>query len=245
MRRCPDARTHRLARLHHGERGERQAGFGAKRGQVEILPDAGRPLGTMAASTAFTTAKLPRGLIRGQFHDSFEYYGANWTAQLPEKFRALHGYDIQPYAAALLARSPASVTTVDRDTLGRIKSDYRETLAQLHLDYLRAWVKWSHDRGYLVRNQSHGAPGNLLDLYANADIAETEIFGKFGSDGMTVQHENKYRTNLDPVKRLQLHFEKPQDRQVAQPSSCTTAWVWQWPHNCAPGGKPSRANQLR
>ncbi len=126
---------------------------------------------------AFTTAKLPRGLIRGQFHDSFEYYGANWTAQLPEKFRAMHGYDIQPYAAALLARSPASVTTVDRDTLGRIKSDYRETLAQLHLDYLRAWVKWSHDRGYIVRNQSHGAPGNLLDLYANADIAETEIFG--------------------------------------------------------------------
>ncbi len=126
---------------------------------------------------AFTAAKLPRGLIRGQFHDSFEYYGANWTAKLPEVFRAMHGYDIQPYAAALLARTPAEVTTIDRDTLGRIKSDYRETLAQLHLDYLRAWVKWSHDRGYLVRNQSHGAPGNLLDLYANADIAETEIFG--------------------------------------------------------------------
>ena len=126
---------------------------------------------------AFTAAKLPRGLIRGQFHDSFEYYGANWTAKLPEVFRAMHGYDIAPYAAALLARNPADVTTIDRDTLGRIKSDYRETLAQLHLDYLRAWVKWSHDRGYLVRNQSHGAPGNLLDLYANADIAETEIFG--------------------------------------------------------------------
>ena len=126
---------------------------------------------------AFTANKLPRGLIRGQFHDSFEYYGANWTAQLPEKFRAMHGYDIAPYAAALLARNPADVTTIDRDTLGRIKSDYRETLARLHLDYLRAWVKWSHDRGYLVRNQSHGAPGNLLDLYANADIAETEIFG--------------------------------------------------------------------
>jgi hypothetical protein len=126
---------------------------------------------------AFTAHQLPRGLIRGQFHDSFEYYGANWTAQLPEKFRAMHGYDIAPYAAALLARNPAEITSLDRDTLGRIKSDYRETLAQLHLDYLRAWVKWSHDRGYLVRNQSHGAPGNLLDLYANADIAETEIFG--------------------------------------------------------------------
>ena len=31
--------------------------------------------------------------------------------------------------------------------------------------------------GQLVRNQSHGAPGNLLDLYANADIPETETFG--------------------------------------------------------------------
>jgi hypothetical protein len=122
-------------------------------------------------------AKIPRGLIRGQFHDSFEYYGASWTEKLPEVFRSMHGYDIQDYAAALLARTPAEVTTIDRDTLGRIKSDYRETLAQLHLDYLRAWVKWSHDRGYIVRNQSHGAPGNLLDLYANADIAETEIFG--------------------------------------------------------------------
>jgi hypothetical protein len=122
-------------------------------------------------------SKIPRGLIRGQFHDSFEYYGASWTEKLPEVFRSMHGYDIQDYAAALLARTPAEVTTIDRDTLGRIKSDYRETLAQLHLDYLRAWVKWSHDRGYLVRNQSHGAPGNLLDLYANADIAETEIFG--------------------------------------------------------------------
>ena len=139
-------------------------------------PDAlGRYLA--AFDEAFTAHKLPRGLIRGQFHDSFEYYGANWTAQLPKTFRAMHGYDIQPYAAALLARSPAEVTTLDRDTLGRIKSDYRETLAQLHLDYLRAWVKWSHDHGYIVRNQSHGAPGNLLDLYANADIAETEIFG--------------------------------------------------------------------
>ncbi len=127
---------------------------------------------------AFAAAKLPRGLIRGQFHDSFEYYGANWTAQLPEKFRAMHGYDIQTYAAALLAKpGDAVLADLSADTVGRIKSDYRETLAQLHLDYLRAWVKWSHDRGYLVRNQSHGAPGNLLDLYANADIAETEIFG--------------------------------------------------------------------
>ena len=131
---------------------------------------------------SFTANKLPPGLVRGQFHDSFEYYGANWTTQLPEVFRQMHGYDIQDYAPALLARSSSDNTKLDqealgRETLGRIKSDYRATLAELHLNYLRTWVKWSHDHGYIVRNQSHGAPGNLLDLYANADIAETEIFG--------------------------------------------------------------------
>ncbi len=140
-------------------------------------PDAlGRYLAKFDES--FTANKLPRGLIRGQFHDSFEYYGANWSAKLPEVFREMHGYDLQDYAAALLAKpGDAALANLASDTLGRIKSDYRETLARLHLDYLRTWVKWSHDRGFLVRNQSHGAPGNLLDLYANADIAETEIFG--------------------------------------------------------------------
>ena len=32
-------------------------------------------------------------------------------------------------------------------------------------------------RGFRARNQAHGAPGNLLDLYAAADIPETESFG--------------------------------------------------------------------
>jgi hypothetical protein len=122
-------------------------------------------------------APLPRGLVRGQFHDSFEYYNASWTAKLPEVFRSMHGYDVQQFARELTTRNIAEVTTIDRDTLARVKSDFRDTLAKLHLDYLRTWVAWSHRHGFIVRNQSHGAPANLLDLYANADIAETEIFG--------------------------------------------------------------------
>jgi hypothetical protein len=116
--------------------------------------------------------KFPRELIRSQFHDSFEYYGSEWTPGLPAAFRELHGYDIQAYAAELMGQKPA-----DADTLARLKSDYRATLAQLHLDYLNTWVKWSHDRGFKVRNQSHGAPANLLDLYGAVDMAETETFG--------------------------------------------------------------------
>jgi hypothetical protein len=121
-------------------------------------------------------ANFPRGLVRSQFHDSFEYYNASWTPRFAEAFQEMHGYDIQQFANVLLER-PADVKLIDRDTLARIKTDYRDTLARLHLDYLRTWVQWSHDHGFIARNQSHGAPGNLLDLYANADIAETEVFG--------------------------------------------------------------------
>ena len=76
--------------------------------------------------------------------------------------------------------SPASCSAASRptpDTLARVKSDYRETLARLHLEYLDAWVKWSHAHGFVARNQSHGAPANILDLYGDVDIPETELFG--------------------------------------------------------------------
>ncbi|HVS52487.1 MAG TPA: glycosyl hydrolase [Opitutaceae bacterium] len=117
-------------------------------------------------------ANFPRELIHTQFHDSFEYYDASWTPDFAQVFQRMHGYGIQPFAAELMGAKP-----VDADTLARLKTDYRETLSQLHLDYLHTWVEWSHAHGWLVRNQSHGAPANLLDLYANADIPETEIFG--------------------------------------------------------------------
>ena len=39
-----------------------------------------------------------------------------------------------------------------------------------------AWTKWSHEHGFITRYQAHGSPGNWLDLYAAADIPETEIF---------------------------------------------------------------------
>jgi hypothetical protein len=117
-------------------------------------------------------APLPRGALRSQFHDSFEYYNASWSPALPERFRQMHGYDIQQYAAEL-----AGEKRLDADTLGRIKGDYRRTLAALHLDYVRQWVQWSHERGFSARNQAHGSPGRLLDLYGASDMPETESFG--------------------------------------------------------------------
>jgi hypothetical protein len=70
-------------------------------------------------------AGLPRRSypgVRAQFHDSFEYYNASWTAALPEVFRKMHGYDIQTFAAQIAGEKP-----LDDDTLARVKGDYRRT----------------------------------------------------------------------------------------------------------------------
>jgi len=114
-------------------------------------------------------ASLPKDTSHGQFHDSFEYT-ANWSSEFEAKFRAMHGYDLRDHAAEFGGKG-------DTDTIARIKSDYRETLSALHLDYVRAWVEWCHKNGQVAREQAHGAPGNLLDLYGASDVPETEIFG--------------------------------------------------------------------
>ena len=114
-------------------------------------------------------SNLPKGTINGQFHDSFEYK-ANWSSEFEAKFLAMHGYDLRDHATEFGGKG-------EPDTIARIKSDYRETLAALHLDYVRAWVDWAHKNGQVARNQAHGAPANLLDLYGLSDVPETEIFG--------------------------------------------------------------------
>jgi hypothetical protein len=121
------------------------------------------------APFATALATLPPGTINSQFHDSFEYQ-ATWANEVPGKFKELHGYDIMEHATELAGKG-------DPDTIARIKADYRTTLAALHLDYVNTWVAWAHSLGQTAREQAHGSPGNLLDLYAAADIPETEIFG--------------------------------------------------------------------
>src|SRR5687768_3387376 len=118
---------------------------------------------------AFNSAKFAPGLIRSQFHDSFEYQG-NWSPTLLERFSKSRGYDLRDHAEALFGQG-------DPDTVARVKHDYRQTLDEAHAAYMEVWVKWCHARGWKARNQAHGSPGNLLDLYAGSDIPETETFG--------------------------------------------------------------------
>ncbi len=109
--------------------------------------------------------KMPRCF----FHDSFEYYNATWTADFFDKFKSLRGYDLRDRLEALFGDGPDEIVS-------RVKCDYRQTLSDLHIAYVKLWTQWSHTCNSLTRNQAHGAPANLIDLYAAADIPETEIF---------------------------------------------------------------------
>ena len=99
---------------------------------------------------------------RAMYHDSYEFMG-NWCNELPAEFQKRRGYDLMEHLDELFGEKG------DADTIARIKSDYRQTLSDLHLDYLRTWVKWSESKGCTTRNQAHGSPSNLLDLYAASE----------------------------------------------------------------------------
>lgn len=101
---------------------------------------------------------------RAMYHDSYEY-NCNWSPNLPAEFEKRRGYKL-PVAELFSARGNA-----------QLKADYRETISDMMIEQVwPLWVKWCHDRGFLTRNQAHGSPANLLDLYALADIPETEMF---------------------------------------------------------------------
>ena len=118
-------------------------------------------------SEAFAKSGAP--MPRTNFHDSFEYH-ADWSPEVSGEFRRLCGYDLDSQADALFGKG-------DKKTVSRVRADYRRTVAALHLHYIQTWTEWAHAHGSRTRNQAHGAPGNLLDLYAASDIPETETFG--------------------------------------------------------------------
>ncbi len=122
---------------------------------------------------------------RAMYHDSFEY-SANWTAEVLDEFHAKRGYKLQDRLAAFAGLG-------DLDQVARVKGDYRETLSDLLIEKsFPAWFSWCRRRGILTRDQAHGSPANLIDLYAQADIPETEMFSR--------GNRNPLRSNFDPER---------------------------------------------
>lgn len=133
------------------------------------------------------------------FNDSYEVYGADWTPSLYDEFQKRRGYDLGPYTY-ILNKKDSLRTDADR----RIVSDYRETLGDLLLEnFTMQWTDWAHQHGSLTRNQAHGSPANLLDVYAAVDIPECEGFGlsNFGIRGLRTD-EGFTKKNFSDISML-------------------------------------------
>lgn len=136
------------------------------------------------------------------FNDSYEVYEADWTPALFEEFEARRGYNLQHYlplfvdeaipgyCPTTLRHYPSENPTVDPRqpiTRDQLIADYRETISDLLLkSFTQTWSRWAHNHRALVRNQAHGSPANLLDVYAAVDIPEIESYGitDFGIAGL-------------------------------------------------------------
>lgn len=113
------------------------------------------------------------------FNDSYEVYDADWTPAMLDEFEKRRGYKLQDHF-------PAFLDTEATDHK-RLISDYRETMSDLLLEvFTHTWADWAHKHGAKVRNQAHGSPAVLLDVYGAVDIPEIEGFGlsDFGIKGL-------------------------------------------------------------
>ena len=109
--------------------------------------------------------------IRAIFNDSYEVYGTDFTPDLLDEFKARRGYDLVPFL-------PDLVNKINSPEINKVRCDYRETISDLLLEeFNQPWTDWAHSKSYVTRLQAHGSPGNLLDMYASADIPECETFG--------------------------------------------------------------------
>ncbi|MDM8161467.1 glycosyl hydrolase [Labilibaculum sp. K2S] len=105
------------------------------------------------------------------FNDSYEVYNADWTPGFLAEFEQMQGYKLQDYL-------PQFLDTARNETTARIVSDYRETLSKLLLEnFTKPWTEWAHKLNSKTRNQAHGSPANLIDIYAAVDVPECEGFG--------------------------------------------------------------------
>jgi hypothetical protein len=144
--------------------------------------------------------------LRGYFNDSYEVDDAsgqaNWTDDMFNEFKARRGYDLRLQLPALFQKD-----TPEKNA--RVLSDYRQTIADLILDkFTNHWTAWANKQGKITRNQSHGSPGNILDLYAASDIPETEgnelTKLKFSSSASNVT--GKKLTSCEAATWLNEHF---------------------------------------
>lgn len=159
------------------------------------------------------------GKIRAIFNDSYEVYGTDFTPRFFEEFKTLRGYDLKEQLPLLLNET-------DNELGNRIKSDYRQTLSDLLLNkFDKSWTKWANNKNFKTKLQAHGSPGNLIDLYASADIPECETFGSMPFDipGFRREKEDIREGDADPVM---LKFSSSAAHISGKPLVSSETFTW-------------------
>ena len=155
------------------------------------------------------------------FNDSYEVYRANWTPTLFDEFQKRRGYDLRQHLPELLG---------DIDDGNQVLADYRETLSDLlYENFTQQWVEWAHRHGVKVRNQAHGSPANLLDLYGAVDIPEIEGFGlsEFGIKGLRTD-PGMTRKNFSDVSMLK--YAPSAAHVMGKPLTSSETFTWLTEH---------------
>lgn len=110
--------------------------------------------------------------LRAFFNDSYEVDdakgAADFTPALFDEFQKRREYDLRLHLPALLGED-------SQEKNERILSDYRQTVSELLQDHFtKQWKAWASSHHAIIRNQAHGSPANILDLYGIVDIPEIE-----------------------------------------------------------------------
>lgn len=153
------------------------------------------------------------------FNDSYEVYQADWTPALLEEFARRRGYKLENYFPEFLDEKRPEITT-------RIITDYRETISDLLIEnFTRQWTAWAHKHGSITRNQGHGSPANLIDVYASVDIPECEGFGLSQFHIKGLRQDSLTRKNDSDISMLKYASSAAHITGKPYTSSETFTWL--------------------
>lgn len=161
--------------------------------------------------------------VQSFFNDSYEVFGADWTPDLFNEFKQRRGYDLKPYLNQLVSKDKSNV-------VARLKSDYRETMSDMMLDYFTtSFTNWAHSKHAKNTNQAHGSPGNLLDLYAAVDQPECETFGSSYFPIPGLRRDSADVRNVDPDP-IMLKFASSAAHFAGKPLTSSETFTWLTEH---------------
>lgn len=169
---------------------------------------------------AFATTQTP--YPHTFFNDSYEVYQADWTPDFLEQFARRRGYRLEDHFPHFLDKSRPEETR-------RIVSDYRETMSQLLLEnFTKQWTDWAHRHGSITRNQAHGSPANLIDIYAAVDIPEIEGFGLSDFHIKGLRKDSLTRKNDSDLSMLK--YASSAAHLMGKPYTSSETFTWLTEH---------------